>query len=124
MSEEEWAAPVSDEEADGAAGSESDDRDTNLDGDKSGGKKVEVKQSKAKPGVKAKAKAKGKATNTRQLVACFAARCEEKKAGKSKFCERHRPYFQASQYQAEKTGNLKIHNQVFADSEKSGKCAS
>ena len=111
----EWFAPASDEEADSADRSESDDIGANAGGNSN--KKMLVKKSKTKPGEttdprpKAKSKAKG-------LVACFAARCEDKKAGKSKFCERHRPYFQASQYQAERTNNLKIHNQVFADPEK------
>ena len=120
-SDDEWAAPASDAEAEVAAGSDSDDSDANGGGDNSIDKKSKVvKKSGAKPGGKkagkeAKAKAKGKA---KPLVACFAARCDEKKAGKSKFCERHRPYFQASQYQAEKTGNMKIHNQVFSDPEK------
>ena len=120
MSDDDWAAPPSDEEAEAAVGSDSDDSDS-AGGDKSNGKnKIVQKSGGGKPGGKkgakeAKAKAKGKA---KPFVTCFAARCEEKKAGKSKFCERHRPYFQASQYQAERTNNMTIHNQVFSDPEK------
>ena len=118
-SDDDWFAPASDEEAEGAEGSDSDDSGASRGGKSNNKLDTKVKKGKTKPGgnkdVVPRAKAKGKA---KPLVACSAARCENKKAGKSRFCERHRPYYQASQYQAERTNNLKIHNQVFSDPEK------
>ena len=119
-SDDEWAAPASDaEDAEVDAGSESDATDAGAGDDTSSGKKSTVKKGKGKPGGKKGGKeAKPKAKSKAKTVVCFAARCEEPKAGKSKFCERHRSYYQASQYQAERTGSMKIHNQVFSDPEK------
>ena len=52
---------------------------------------------------------------------CFAAGCVEEKTGMSKFCSRHRLYFQALNRLSEKSGNVNIHNQIFSDPEKTAK---
>ena len=110
---DDWLSASSEEEADGVDGSSQSDSDCGA----SVGNELTFKMLKIKPGEikQNKPKARPQCRAKPLPVTCFAASCGEKRATWSKLCKTHEASFQASQCAAARTGNLKIHKEMFVD---------